>query len=89
MTNEAIVAPQALTQATKEKLKQLVASIERGEAEKAEQQEAINEIYAEAKALGFDTKVMRRVIALRRLDRRQREEAEQIETLYLQALGDI
>ncbi|MBY0448653.1 MAG: DUF2312 domain-containing protein, partial [Hyphomonadaceae bacterium] len=42
-----------------------------------------------AKALGYDTKALRAVIRLRKIDRREREEQEQVLDLYLQALGEI
>ncbi|HET9230448.1 MAG TPA: GapR family DNA-binding domain-containing protein, partial [Vitreimonas sp.] len=45
--------------------------------------------YAEAKAMGFDTKVLRQVIRLRKQDRQEREEQEQVRDLYLHALGEI
>ncbi|MBI1251782.1 MAG: DUF2312 domain-containing protein [Alphaproteobacteria bacterium] len=84
-----IVAPQALTQTTKEKLKQIVARIERLEEEKAQLTADIKDVYGEAKTLGFDTKVLRKVIRLRKQDRRERAEQEQIMDLYLAALGEI
>ena len=46
-------------------------------------------VYAEAKALGFDTKAMRRAIALRKQDKATRAEADMVLDLYLQALGEI
>jgi len=77
-----------LTSAAGERLKQLVARIERLEDEKASLGADIKEVFAEAKATGFDTKAMRAVIRLRKLDRQEREEREQILDLYLHALGD-
>ncbi|MFZ4070703.1 MAG: DUF2312 domain-containing protein [Caulobacterales bacterium] len=82
-------APQSLTQSGREKLKQLVASIERLEEEKRGLAADIKDVYSEAKALGYDTKVLRKVISLRRQDRRERAEQEQVMDLYLAALGDI
>jgi uncharacterized protein (UPF0335 family) len=87
MTDE--TAPTALTQASQEKLRQSIDRIERLEDEKAEIAGQIKEVYAEAKALGFDTKAMRQVVKLRRIDKQQRAEAEMILDLYLQALGEI
>lgn len=86
---DSVVAPQALTQTTKEKLKQLVARIEKLEEEKKSIGDDIKESYAEAKAVGFDSKVLRQVIKLRKQDRQEREEQEQIRDLYLHALGEI
>lgn len=68
-------------------LKSLVERIERLEEEKRALAGDINEVYAEAKANGFDTKILRKVIALRRKDTVEREEEEAMVTLYLSALG--
>jgi uncharacterized protein (UPF0335 family) len=86
---DSIVAPQSLTQTTREKLRQLVARIEKLEEEKKGLGDDIKESYAEAKAVGFDTKVLRQVIRLRKQDRQEREEQEQVRELYLHALGEI
>ena len=77
-----------LTEATREKLRQTVAKIERMEEEKKEVAEQIKEIYAEAKAFGFDTKALRQVIRLRKVDKVDREEQEMILDTYLLALGE-
>jgi len=78
-----------LTEATREKLRQTVAKmIERLEEEKKEVAEQIKEIYAEAKAFGFDTKALRQVIKLRKVDRAEREEQEMVLDTYLLALGE-
>jgi uncharacterized protein (UPF0335 family) len=82
-------APQSLTQTAREKLKMLVARIEKLEEEKAAITADIKEVYGEAKALGYDTKVLRKVISLRKQDRAEREEQEMVLDLYLQALGEI
>jgi uncharacterized protein (UPF0335 family) len=68
-------------------LKSLIERIERLEEEKKVIASDIKEVYAEAKANGFDTKVMRTVVALRKKDPAQREEEEAIISLYLHALG--
>jgi uncharacterized protein (UPF0335 family) len=83
------VAPQALTSSSKEKLRQYVDRIERLEEEKTELMGQMKEVYAEAKALGFDTKALRQVIRLRKQDAKERAEAEMVLDLYLQALGEI
>ena len=71
----------------KEQLRQLVARIERLEEEKQAIAEGIREVYAEAKAQGFDTKVLRKVIALRKRDPQEREEEAALIDLYMEALG--
>jgi uncharacterized protein (UPF0335 family) len=82
-------APQSLTEAAKEKLKQMVSRIERMEEEKSTIMNEIKEAYAEAKGLGYDTKALRAVIRLRKQDRKERAEAEAVLDLYLHALGEI
>ncbi len=82
-------APQSLSQSAKEKLRQYVDRIERLEEEKAELMGQMKEVYAEAKALGFDTKALRAAIRYRKQDARERAEAEMVLDLYLQALGEI
>ena len=47
----------------------------------------IREVYAEAKGMGFDTKIMRQVVRIRRLDKADRQEQEAVLDLYLSALG--
>lgn len=68
-------------------LKSLVERIERLEEEKRALSGDIKEVYAEAKGNGFDTKILRKVIALRRKDAVEREEEEALLALYLGALG--
>jgi len=68
-------------------LKALVERIERLEEEKKSIAGDIKEVYAEAKANGFDTKVLRKVISLRKKDAAERQEEEAILDLYLEALG--
>ena len=46
----------------------------------------IKEVYAEAKALGFDPKIMRKVVAIRKLDTEKREEQEALLDIYLHAI---
>ncbi len=83
------VATQSLTQSAQEKLRQLVARIEKLEEEKKSIADDVKETYAEAKAMGFDTKVLRQVVRIRKLDRQEREEQEMVRDLYLHALGEI
>jgi uncharacterized protein (UPF0335 family) len=71
----------------KDQLRSFVERIERLEEEKATLSADIREIYSEAKGTGFDTKVLRQVIRLRKLDRADRQEQEAILDLYLAALG--
>ena len=80
---------QTLTDTAQEKLRQTVARIERLEEEKKEIAEQIKEVYGEAKALGYDTKALRTVVRLRKVDRQDREEQEAMLELYLHALGEL
>jgi uncharacterized protein (UPF0335 family) len=89
-TQEASVYPTvSLTQTAQEKLRRMIAAIEKLEEEKAQIAADIKECYAEAKALGYDTKVLRRVIRERKQDRNEREEQEQVRDIYMHALGEI
>lgn len=71
----------------KEALASFITRIEKLEEEKSALTADIKEVYAEAKANGFDTKIMKQVIALRKLDRADRQEQESILDLYMRALG--
>lgn len=68
-------------------LRSFIERIERLEEEKKALTADIRDIYSEAKAQGFDSKVMRQVVRLRRMDRHDRMEQEALLDLYLGALG--
>lgn len=68
-------------------LKSIVERIERLEEEKKTISDDIKDVYAEAKANGYDTKTLRTVVRLRKQDRAEREEQEALLDLYLHALG--
>lgn len=68
-------------------LKSLIERIERLEEEKAALSADIREVYAEAKGHGFDTKIIRQVVRLRKVENADRQEQEAILDLYLSALG--
>ncbi|KAA2242144.1 DUF2312 domain-containing protein [Salinarimonas soli] len=70
-----------------DQLKAFIERIERLEEEKAGISGDIKDVYAEAKGNGFDTKVLRKIVALRKRDHAERQEEEAILELYLQALG--
>jgi uncharacterized protein (UPF0335 family) len=69
-----------------ERLRALIERIERLEEEKAAIAADIREIFAEAKSAGFDTKAMRQVIRLRRMDAADRRQMDELLDLYRQAL---
>ena len=68
-------------------LKAIVERVERLEEEKREVAEQIKEVFAEAKANGFDTKTLRKIVALRKKPTEERQEEEALLELYLSALG--
>lgn len=70
-----------------DQLRSIVERIERLNEEKADLAEDIKEVYLEAKANGYDTKTIRRIIALRKQDAEERQEQEALLDLYLFALG--
>jgi uncharacterized protein (UPF0335 family) len=67
-------------------LKAFVSRIERLEEDKKAVMDDMKEVYAEAKSMGFDTKILRQVIRLRKIDRNERQEAEALLELYLGAV---
>ena len=69
------------------KLKSLVERIERLEEDKAAVAGDLKEVYAEAKGEGFDTKILRKVVRLRKTDLAKRQEEEALIELYLSAVG--
>ena len=71
----------------KDQLRSFIERIERLEEERAALSTDIREVYSEAKGTGFDTKAMRAVVRLRKLDTADRQEQEAILDLYLSALG--
>ena len=71
-----------------DQLKTIVERIERLEEEKKTVSDDIKEVYGEAKANGYDVKVLRKVVALRKRDLDERKEEEAILDLYLQAVGE-
>ncbi len=68
-------------------LKSIVERVERLEEEKKAVAEQIKEVYAEAKANGFDAKTLRKVVSLRKRSTEERQEEEALLDLYLSALG--
>ena len=68
-------------------LKTILERIERLEEDKAAVMADLKEVYAEAKGNGFDTKVLRKVVSLRKKDAAERLEEEAMIDLYLSALG--
>lgn len=74
---------------TRDQLRAFVERIERLEEEKAATTADIREVYAEAKAMGFDVKTLRTVVRLRKQDATERQEQEAILATYMVALGMV
>jgi len=72
-----------------ERLKSFIERIERLEEEKCGLSDDIKEVYAEAKGAGFEPKIMRQIIKLRRMDKQEVDEEESLLDLYKRALGMI
>ena len=68
-------------------LRAFIERIERLEEEKKSIADDIKDVYAEAKGTGFDTKVLRKVVSIRKQDQNERMEQEAVLDLYLHALG--
>ena len=75
------------TNFAKDQLKSLVERIERLEAEKQTIADDIKEIYVEAKGNGFDAKIIRQVVRIRKMDPVQRQTDEELTDLYLSAVN--
>jgi uncharacterized protein (UPF0335 family) len=70
-----------------DQIRAFIERIERMEEEKKAMSEDIADIYAEAAGNGFDTKVLRKIIAIRKQDHAERMEQEALLELYMSALG--
>lgn len=70
-----------------EALRQFIERIERLEEEKATLSADIKDVYAQAKSQGFDTKIIRKIVSLRKMDDHEREEIDQLLDLYKAAIG--
>jgi uncharacterized protein (UPF0335 family) len=70
-------------------LRAFIERIEKLEEEKRAIADDIKDVYGEAKGTGFDPKIMRKIVSLRRQDKNKRQEEEEILDLYLSALGDV
>lgn len=70
-------------------LKSFIERIERLEEEKKTISDDIKDVYGEAKGLGFDTKILKAVIKIRKMDQDEREQQEALLDTYMSALGMI
>ena len=70
-----------------DQLRLFIERIERLEEEKRGITDDVNEVYAEAKANGYDSKTMRKIVALRKMETHARDEADALLQTYREALG--
>ena len=71
------------------RLKTIIERVERLEEDKAAVMNDIKEVFAEAKGEGFDVKILRKIVRLRKQDKAKRQEEEAILDLYLAAIGGL
>ena len=76
-----------MAEATDDRLRLLIERVERLEEEKKGIADDIKDVYAEAKAVGYDAKIMRQIVRLRKMKPEDRAEMETILDLYKAALG--
>jgi uncharacterized protein (UPF0335 family) len=81
--------PDVLTATAQGRLKSFVERAERLEEDKAAIANDLKEVFAEAKGEGFDVKILRKVIRLRKQDKAKRQEEEALIDLYLSAIGGL
>ena len=76
-----------MPQATDDRLRLLIERVERLEEEKKGIADDIRDVYAEAKAVGYDAKIMRQIVRLRKMRPDDRREQEMLLETYMAALG--
>ena len=84
---ESVTDKESVTGVSGERLQAYLQRIERLEEERKGMADDIKEIYAEAKATGFDVKTMRTLVKLRKMDTEKRREQEELLALYQAAIG--
>ena len=89
MADDSSGHPDILNATAQGQLKSIIERIERLEQEKAEIAEQVKEVFAEAKGNGFDVKIIRKVVRLRKTDRAKRQEEEALIDLYMSAIGEV
>ena len=78
-----------MAEATDDRLRLLIERVERLEEEKKGIGDDIRDVYAEAKAVGYDVKIMRQIVRLRKMKPDDRKEMEAILDVYKSALGIV
>jgi len=82
-------SPDVLTATAQGRLRSIIERLERLEEDKQAVMVDMKEVFAEAKGEGYDVKVLRKVLRLRKQDKAKRQEEEAILDLYLSALGEM
>lgn len=70
-----------------DRLRTIIERVERLEVERAELAADIKDIFKEASSAGFDAKVIRQILKLRKMDAAERDEHEELLSLYMRAIG--
>jgi uncharacterized protein (UPF0335 family) len=70
-----------------ERLRSIIKRIEKLEEDKAAVSEDLKEVYSEAKGTGFDTKTIRQIVRLRKMELEKRREQDELLDLYMSAIG--
>lgn len=81
------VVMESMDSSAADQLRSVVERVERLEEEKSNIQSDIKDVYAEAKSSGFDTKIIRQIIRLRKKEPHERQEEEELLDLYRAAIG--
>ena len=82
-------SPDVLTSAAQGRLRTIIERLERLEEDKQAVMADMTEVFAEAKGEGYDVKILRNVIRIRKQDKAKRQEEDAILDLYMSALGEI
>jgi uncharacterized protein (UPF0335 family) len=89
MADDASFNADVMTATAQGRLKSFIERVERLEEDKAAIMADLKEVFAEAKGEGFDTKIVRKVVRLRKQDKAKRQEEEALIDLYLSAIGGL
>jgi len=81
--------PDVLNATAQGRLRSIIERLERLDEDKQAVLTDMKEVFAEAKGEGYDVKVLRKVLSLRKQDKAKRQEEESILDLYLSALGEV
>lgn len=76
-----------MSEISTERLKSFILRIEKLEEQKASVSDDIKDVYGEAKSTGFDVKIIKQIVKLRKMEDDKRREAEELLELYMSAIG--